>query len=352
MIYKNFEIHNVAELIHNEDGSVSWKRFPSNVHSALESNLAETVTYGATGVELRFVIRGESATVRMSTYNDNQRSFHTFHVYRGGIQGGWDDHEVHRHVTGTVQDFVIKRSQNMERLKEMSARLGYGFDPEVVRIVFDRGRFRIYDIIGDVVPPTPDQCPKKTLLAYGSSITHGSNSIDASHAWVSVLAHNLNVDARNLGMAGSCLLEPAVADYIASEGEKGGWDLAILELGINALKWEEEKILSRAENMLRQVAGRNQGKPVFVISPFYNCGDDFDEEKRLGGERWRRLVGEITAKLNYPNVTYINGLDVLPDMSYMSADEVHPNIYGVQKIADVLTEKIRSAIKIKYNFKK
>jgi lysophospholipase L1-like esterase len=104
-------------------------------------------------------------------------------------------------------------------------------------------------------------------------------------------------------------------------------------------------IISRTENLLRQVAGRNQGKPIFVISPFYNCGDDFNKEKRAGGERWRRLVGEIVAKLNYPNVTYINGLDVIGDMSYMSADEIHPNIYGVQKIADVLTEKIKFTIK-------
>ena len=106
----------------------------------------------------------------------------------------------------------------------------------------------------------------------------------------------------------------------------------------------EEKIVSRTENLIRQVAGRNADKPIFVISPFYNCGDDFNEEKRAGGERWRRLVGEITAKLNYPNVTYINGLDVLGDMSYMSADEVHPNIYGVQRIADVMTEKIRTVL--------
>lgn len=344
MIYQNFEIHNVAELYDTGDGSISWKRFPSCVHTELEGSLADTVVYGSTGVELRFVIKGESATVRMSTLINNPKSFSTFHVYRGSIQGGWEDHEVHRHVTGEVQDFVIKRSPNMERLKEMSGRMGYEWDPEVVRIVFDRGRYKIYDIIGDVVPPTPEQCPRKTLLAYGSSITHGSNSIDASHAWVSVLAHNLKVDARNLGMSGSCMLEPAVSEYIASEGEAGKWDLATLEIGINVLKWSEELIISRTENLIRQVAGRNPYKPIFVISPFYNCGDDFNEEKRAGGERWRRLVGEITAGLNYPNVTYINGLDVIGDMSYMSADEVHPNIYGVQRIADVLTQKIREVI--------
>ena len=344
MIYKNFEIHNVAEIYDTGDGSISWKRFPGGVHSKLESSNPDNVVLCSTGVELRFVIKGESATVRMSTLVDNPRSFSTFHVYRGGIQGGWDDHEVHRHVPGEPQDFIIKRSPNIEKLKEMSSRLGYDWDPEVVRIIFDRGKFKIYDVIGDVVPPRPDQCPQKTLLAYGSSITHGSNSIDASHAWVSVLAHNLKIDTRNLGMAGSCMLEPAVAEYIASEGEAGKWDLATLEIGINVLKWDEEKIISRTENLIRQVAGRNPDKPIFVISPFYNCGDDFNEEKRAGGERWRRLVGEITVKLNYPNVTYINGLDVIGDMSYISADEVHPNIYGVHRIADVLTEKIREVI--------
>lgn len=344
MIYKNFEIHNATELYDTGDGSVSWKRLPSWVHSKLESKNPDNVVLGSTGVELRFVIKGESATVRMSTLTDNPKSFCTFHVYRGGIQGGWDDHEIHRHVTGEVQDFIIKRSSNIDRLKEMSSQLGYDWDPEVVRIIFDRGKFKIYNVIGDVVPPTPEQCPKKTLLAYGSSITHGSNSIDASHSWVSVIAHNLNVDTRNLGLAGSCMLEPAVAEYIAAEGENRRWDIAILELGINVLAWNDEKITSRVENLIAQVAGKNKDKHVFVISPFYNCGDDFNEEKYANGCRWRKRVGEIVAELNYPNVTYINGLDVLGDMSYMSADEVHPNIYGVQHIADVLTDKIRATL--------
>ena len=67
MIYKNFEIHNVAELIYNDDGSVSWKRVPSEVHAAMESKMADTVAHNSTGVELRFVIKGDSATIRMST---------------------------------------------------------------------------------------------------------------------------------------------------------------------------------------------------------------------------------------------------------------------------------------------
>ena len=304
--------------------------------------MANTMVHNATGVELRFVIHGESATVRMSTADNDPNSFCTFHVYRGGIQGGWDDHELHCHVTGAVEDFVIKASPNAERLRQMSERIGCAWDPTVVRVIFDRGAFKIYDVMGDVTPPTSEQCPPKTLLTYGSSITHGSNSIDASHTWPSVVAHNLNVDVRNLGMAGSCCLEPAMADYIAAEGERGAWDLAVLELGINVLGWEDSKILERTEDMLRTVVGRNPDKPVFVISPFYHCGDDFNPNDRA--KVWRRLIEQTVEKLQYPNLTYICGMDLIGDVSSMSADEIHPNIYGVQRIADGLTARIRQTL--------
>ena len=342
MIYKNFDIHNAAEIVECGDGSVTWRRVPEAVESAMEAREPWRLVSGATGVELRFVMRGETATVRMSTYENNPESFATFHVFRGSVQGGWSDHEIHRHVTGEVEDFVITRSGNTERLRAISERCEYPFDPEVVRIIFDRGRYRIYDVIGDVAPPTPQHLPSRTLLAYGSSITHGSNSIDASHSWVSTLAHDLGMDARNLGMAGSCALEPCMADYIAAEGEAGRWDIATLELGINKLAWDDALIRERSENMIRTIAERNPDKHVFVISPFYHCGDDFKKDDKA--KIWRDILGQTVEFLGYKNVTYINGLEVLDGPEYMSADEVHPNIYGVARIAEVLCERIKSVL--------
>lgn len=157
-----------------------------------------------------------------------------------------------------------------------------------------------------------------------------------------VLAHNINADAINLGMSGSCCMEPRFAEYIASEGERGKWDIATLELGINVLVWDENKIRDRVCNIINQVAGRNPKKPVFVISPFYHCGDDFDESG--AADKWRRIIGNEVGRLCYKNVFYINGLDVIGDMSYMSADMVHPNIYGVSKIAEKMTEIIKAHI--------
>ena len=335
MIFKNVEIHNVEELINNEDGSISWLRVPSCVCENLDSIQGKRVAGNSTGVELRFVLKGERAVIRMCTREGDG----VFHVYRGGIQGGWEDHEVHKQVRTEVDDYVIEKSKNPERLKAMTQKSGYDWDSEVIRVIFDRGFFKIFDIEGDIEPPEKEQCPGKTVLAYGSSITHGSNSIDASHTWASILGHNLNMDVRNLGMAGSCAMEPEMVEYIASEGEKGRWDIAILELGINVLDWEEEKIRSRVENTIRQIAGRNADKKVLVISPFYYCGDDFNGNG--DARKWRRLICRVVLELNYKNVVYVNGLDVIGDMSFMSADEIHPNIYGVQQIADRMTAKIR-----------
>lgn len=342
MIWKNIEIFNVAELTYFDDGGVSWLRLPRAAYDNMEKPGAQAQVANNTGVELRFVIRGESAKIVMSSLG-GKNSFHTFHVYRGGLQGPWEDHEIHCHVTPEPQEFEIKRSCNPKTLQNVTDMIGLDWDAQVVRIIFDRGAIKLHDVIGDVVPPTAEQTPKKTLLCYGSSITHGSNSIDASHSWAALLAYNLNMDCRNLGFAGSCAMEPETVDYIASLGEQGKWDVANLELGINVLDWDEEKIYQRVDNTLQQIAGRNPDKQVFVVSPFF-----YSREVLNGcthGAKWRRIIQEVIQRRGDPNVTYINGLDMLGDISGMSGDLIHPSIYGVQRIADNLTAVYKEKLK-------
>ena len=296
MIYKNIEIHNIGEIVDGEEkGSIKWLRVPQKVYESMETEQGKNMCVGATGVELRFVMESDTVTLKMRTRGKNG----IFHVYRGSIQGGWEDHEVDKIVTNEVADYVIKKSENLDILKQISEDFNQPFSPEVVRVVFDRGGFEIVDIIGNVRPPKKEELPEKTLLTYGSSITHGSNSIDMSHSWASVLAYNLKMDCRNMGFAGSCFMEPEIIDYIASEGKKGKWDVALLELGINVLNWDEEKIIQRLDNTLIQIAGRNPDKPIYVISPFYS----FDDYKKEGkAEKWRMLIEQGVKKLNYGKV--------------------------------------------------
>ena len=332
MIFNNVELYNVSEVYPLEGGGVGWRRVPEWVENEL-SDGGKNMNRSCTGVELRFVLRGEQAIIRMAGITQTYGATNVFHVYRGGIQGGWDDHEADKYVGPEVHDFIIRRSGNMETLQRYAKIKRDPFDPEVIRVIFDRGHYRFVEVIGDVEPPTKRMTPEKTILFYGSSITHGSNSIDASHTFAAQVGARLGCDVRNLGYAGSCAMEPAMAKYIAEEGKAGRFDAAVLELGINVIGWPEDLIRTRVENILREVAGANPEKPIVVISPFY-AGEDFYGRPRLAN--WRKIIKEIVEMLNFPNVTYVNGLDLLGSPALLSADEVHPNIDGVAAIADGL----------------
>lgn len=335
MICKNIEIHNAEYLNENDDGSVSWCRLPQNVYDKLESEVGKNLACCGTGVELRFKMNSDRVIIKMA----DSVGEGCFHVFRGGVQGAWDDHEVNKHITTEVKEFVIERSQKIEWLKAISEASGDETNPEIVRVIFDRGNIKLFDVIGDVEPPKAEDFPKKTLMCYGSSITHGSNAIDASHTWAALLGRELKCDVKNKGMAGSCHMEHEFINYIAEEGRNNRWDVLTLELGINSLGFDDKKICERSDYSVRTIAEANPDKPIFVISPFYHCGDDFNKDDRA--KIWRAVLKETVEKYGFPNVTYINGLDILGDMALMSADFVHPNIYGAAQIAERLSKIIK-----------
>lgn len=337
MIYRNIEIHNVQEIIECEGGGVTWYRMPKYAYDSAESDAGRRVLRNTTGVELRFCMNSPEVKIKLQSVNGDAINC-SYQLYFGGIQGGWDSHECMRPVVGSDMVECVIKKPNLEVLKRVAKASGISFDPEVVRVIFNRGAIKLIDVIGDVEPPKAELLPEKTLLCYGSSITHGSNAYAMPNTWSYLLAHNLNTDVLNLGMAGQCRMEPEIIEYIASSGEQGKWDVATLELGINVLSWEDEKIYERVTNTVRQVAGRNPEKPIFVISPFY-CNNDFDGKPHA--EKWRRIIKGICEKENFPNVTYVCGTDILGDISLISADMVHPNIYGVNQIAERLTKIIK-----------
>lgn len=342
VIHENYLLHNVAEIEKYTDGTVGWKRLPQSVIDALETEQAKNHAKSAVGVEIRFLLKSGDAVVKMAKNCDTGKGYTLFHVFRGGLQGTWQDHEVNKVVDCNIGKYVIEGSTNSAHLEQMTKDSDQPFDPRVIRLIFDLGRVKILGIEGDVEPPPPESLPPKTLLAYGSSITSGSNSLDRSHSWVSVIAHDLKMDALNLALPGNCRMESEVADYIAQLGESGEWDVGLFELGINVLAWDEQKARTRVKYFLDTVAKRNSNKPIFVISPFI-CGEDAFR----GGQKtemWRRVIREAVADGKYQNVTYVNGYDILDSMKYMSCDEVHPNIYGVARIAELLTGIISDKI--------
>lgn len=161
MLYKNIEIFNAEELIPNADGSVSWLRVPETVFQAMEGKSADKVACNVTGVELRFVIKGESVKLVMSA----KEKVSVFHVYYGGVQGGWEDHEVHKRITLGPQVFEIKRPANMKNLQRMTEAAGWDWDPQVVRVIFDRGRVNLQMSLVKWNRPSPPSAPRRPCFA-------------------------------------------------------------------------------------------------------------------------------------------------------------------------------------------
>lgn len=330
MIYRNIEIHNVGQIQYHDDG-ITWLRVPESVYDELDGEQGRAMCKNAIGVELRFILKGESATITIASISKNNGPSR-YQVFYGGIQGGWMCHDVDTYIGIEPKQIHITMPEDTELLQRMSEQAGYDWDPRVIRVIFTHGAYKIYDVQGDIASPLPGQTPKRTLLCYGSSITHGANCLAMPDSWPSVVAHEMNMDLINLGMAGSCRMEPAMVEYLATGLQ---WDIAILELGINVLEWNEETIRERVLNTLDQIAGKNIYKPVYVISPLYS-DDDFNG---IGlAKKWRMILSSLCEQEGYPNITYIDGLDILGDMSYISADGVHPNIYGTRRIATRLLE--------------
>lgn len=138
--------------------------------------------------------------------------------------------------------------------------------------------------IGEIEPPKKEQVPPKTLLAYGSSITHGSNALDQSHTWAALLARDLKMDLRNLGMEGSCAMEPERVDFLARMGEDGEWHAAILELEVNVAAFDNDFIIERMTNTLKQIAGRNLDKKYMLYRLFILTMTFSNEAMALVGE--------------------------------------------------------------------
>lgn len=103
MIYKNVELHNVAELIENSSHGVSFRRVPKSVQDAMEMN--KEICECATGVELRFVMKSDTVKIKLKK-KDGKLS--TVNVFRGAILASWD--ELEKVVTPDGTEIVIKKT--------------------------------------------------------------------------------------------------------------------------------------------------------------------------------------------------------------------------------------------------
>lgn len=336
MIYKGLELFNVSELSQGSNGGMRIHRFPLSVEKAFGEQ-GTRINRNSVGVEIRFKMKSDKVKLHLSMEGEGGGSA-TF--YRGSVLSKWQD--LSRHIKGgegSVLEF--DKADRPEFFEEITRSGNYPYSPDVIRLVMNGGPLQIVDVEGDIEPPCKEDLPSKTYLAYGSSITFGSSALSTPYMFTNLIGDHFKVAVRNLGMAGSALLEHEVADYIADEGAKGNWDFATLCMGINCLGRAESDIYESVGYMIDKVAGDNPDKHIFCISPIFCCEDIKGSESP---KRWRRIIGELVEKYNSPYVHYVNGLSLMDGAWGLSGDFVHPAPIGVRGIAKNLIAEIEKYI--------
>lgn len=337
MIYNNFELYNIAELIPAESGGFYMSRLPKNVREVMGQQ-GQNMSVCTGGAEIRFVLNSGSAKITLRL-NSPASATHAL-VYYGGVQAGWTT--LKQNIYDRSTTLIIENPSEPEKLKAISDASGYKYETKVIRILLESNQTVLIDCSGDTRPPRIDEVPEKRFMMYGSSITHGSLACSQNLTYLSQIGRRIGYDFYSYGFAGSCLLESGVADYISEQGNEINprtWDFAVLELGINALKLESVEFKERVCYLLDRMLEKNPGKKLFVTDIYYHSGDLFGSPKT---KEFREIVRFACAGRN--GVKYIDGLSLLTSPRGLSADFVHPNVDGVREIADNLGRIIEESI--------
>lgn len=317
MHFDHMEFHNVAEMEQTKKG-YAMLRLPKDVRMQVNEGVANS--RACAGVEIRFKMKSD--TVCLYLCADPAEEAQPAYIFYGSFQGGWQNSS--RMIGTEKTKLTVKRPDNMDDLKRMSEELGLGFDPEVVRVILPYVNCYYMGVEGDVEAPGREEMPDRVYLAYGSSITHGSLALGPVYTYPFRIAQKMNCDYINLGFAGSAQMEAAMAEYIISRKD---WDFASVEMGINMCsdRFTEDDFEGRIREFVPIL--NQDARPIFATDIF-GCNR---RERQKKVTRFRQIVERYTEGTA---LIYTNGLKLLNHPAYVSQDDTHPSLEGIQEIAE------------------
>ncbi len=333
MIHEHVELYNVHELLSTADvQGMSFCRIPNALRLQL-NEAAMRNALQATGCEIRFNLSDDDASgVRIVLQSTESPSL--VEIYQGPFLVDW-------HVVGLEPtEIVIAHPERQAMLEMLHGQHSMPFDPQLTRLLLPwRPPALLLSIEGETTLPRPEQTPPYKMLTYGSSITHGNSAIRPSGTWASRTAQRLGVDLLNMGFGGGAHLEPQMADYIAGRDD---WHLATLEMGINLIgQIDANEFARRVAYFIPTIARAHPDTWIFCIDLF-TCRYDWEEKEKIAA--FRRIVAEQVAELGLPKLVHLSGADLLPSLSGLTADLVHPSPYGMEEIAQNLAAIIAPKI--------
>jgi hypothetical protein len=335
MIYKQVDLHGIAEVVSVPGRpGVRLQRVPEAVREHLEEP-ARNKTINPGGAEIRLVPLGRSVRVTLSSIGEPG----SVRLFLGPFDSRLSWTLGPEPVTIEVAEIEdeLWRSRFLSLPAEKADRLA--FDPRVCRLVMRPGIIHLHGIEGERRPPEPTETPACTMIAYGTSITHGSAATGFHLSYIAQTAWRLGCDLINLGVGGACLCESAFGDFIA---EREDWDLAVLSLSVNMVGrgFTVQEFTERVRYLVGKVAAR--GKPVVCITlyPFFEDWAHLNPEVKAHPDEFRKALGQIVAEIGSPQLHLIRGPELLTDISGLTVDMLHPSDLGMIQMGENLAARL------------
>lgn len=196
---------------------------------------------------------------------------------------------------------------------------------------------------------------KRRWLHHGSSISQGGSLGDPLRPWPVQAARALGVDLVNASLPGNCLLDPCVAEELATLSA----DVVSLELGINVANWDSHiarTFIPAVHNMLDQFHRADPSRQVILITPLYcemyeHHGGSLSVDE-TGGLRpvdparpealslteIRDLLRQVVQSRPHDSVALVDGRSLFgPRDQHLLTDGLHPNGEGATLVAERFT---------------
>ncbi len=315
-MFENVELFNVAEAKKVQNG-YALNRFPEKLQGKINPFGSMVASYSC-GCEIRFVKEEAKQVVRVNFIAENGDC--NVVVYRGDRPQGVYTAKKGEFFSVDIGDCPTDAVNIPEYFKNDL------YDHNVVRIVFQASRIILCGIetFGRKIrPPKNEELPKRTMLAYGSSITHGSNSVGAPYTYASTAARNLSAQVLNKGLGGSCFCEKDVADWFADEIK---YDFMTFECGTNMYDvFSNEEIFKREKYMLEKLFTENPDKYIFLITP------PMPYQRLSDSERYKALcegIKKVGNDMKTDRCVIVNAEDIETDSTFLCTDRIHPSTEG------------------------
>ena len=303
-----------------EDG-VHFHRFtPEQTAFYTKDGVCNNNVPATSGIKFRFRTDSKNLSLTVHTTPTGTRNYFAVDVLRNGIF--FDDIRNYEEAE-LMRKYVQQPLPCGEYQKDFD--LGEGEKELLIHLPWDMvtvlKEFRLDD--GASLIPVK---PAKKLLCFGDSITQGYDVLHPSRKYTSRLADYLDMEEFNKAIGGE-KFQPA----LAACREDFTPDIITVAYGTNDWRRHTKEMFDETcRGFYKNLSELYPNTPIFAITPLWR---KLQEKKTFELGPFRHIheaICQHTADL--PNVTVIDGFDIIPHFSDYFADlTLHPNGAGFDR---------------------